>query len=173
MCACLSFFLVSVEQQHNFTFKINLLWVYFMPDFSWILWNPRTIVTLGKQDSVTVCSVFSNSVYIWLLPVYSWQWTILIAGSRILGLYFRTALATFLAYFVYLVIKKKFILTRKAISWGYVSRRSGFSSLTWLAPLYELKWQILNPKITFLFQTWRFFCLYLKFYYSVQRLLYQ
>lgn len=44
------------------------------------------------------------------------------------------------------MIKKKFILTRKAISWGYVSRRSGLSSLTWLAPLYELKWQILNPK---------------------------
>lgn len=54
----------------------------------------------------------------------AWQWTVLIAGSRRLGLYFRTALATFLAYFVHLAIKKIFMLTRKAISWGYVSRRS-------------------------------------------------
>ena len=106
VCVCARahtpFFLVGVGEQHNFIFKINLLWFYFVPDFSWnrmgilakfYLWSPKAIVIKGKQDAVTICSMSSNSACIWLLPVYCLTVDCLRAGSRILGLYFRTALA--------------------------------------------------------------------------------
>lgn len=103
VCTRTPFFLVGVGGQHNFIFRINLLWFYFVPDFSrnhmgilakFYLWSPKAIVVIqGKQDAVMICSMSSNSVCIWLFPVYCLTVDCLRAGSRILGLYFRTALA--------------------------------------------------------------------------------